>query len=129
MTPAELRDRSRAFSLRVIKMVQALPNDKVAEVLGKQALWSATSVAANYRAACRAIGTPTFLAKLSIVVEEADETEFWLELIRDAGLVKPARLAGLLNEAEQIVKIMSASRKTARQRKPITKSLNHQISK
>jgi four helix bundle protein len=127
MTPDELRERTHTFSLRVIKMVPALPNNKVTDVLGKQVLRSATSVAANYRAACRASGTPTFLAKLSIVVEEADETVFWLELIRDAGLIKPARLAGLLDEAEQIPKIMSASRKTARRRNPITQSRNRSI--
>jgi four helix bundle protein len=113
----ELRARTRAFALRVIKMAQALPKNSVADVLGRQVLRSATSVGANYRAACRARTGPNFLHKLSIVVEEADETVYWLELIRDAGLVSPRRLASLTDEAEQILKIMSASLKTAQRRK------------
>ncbi len=115
MNADELRARTRAFSLRVIKLVQALPKNMVADVLGKQVLRSATSVGANYRAACRAQSNAMFIVKLSIVVEEADETVYWLELIRDAGLVKPELFAELLDEAEQIVKIMASSRKTAKQ--------------
>lgn len=86
----------------------------IADVFGKQVLRCATSVGANYRAACRAQSGAMFIAKLSIVVEEADETVYWLELIRDAGLVKPELLAELIDEAEQILKIMAASRKTAK---------------
>ncbi|MCB9135201.1 MAG: four helix bundle protein [Anaerolineales bacterium] len=115
MDPDELRARTRKFSLRVIKLVQSLPKSNVSEVLGKQLLRSATSVGANYRAVCRAQNKAMFISKLSIVVEEADESVFWLELIRDAGLVKPELLTDLLDEAEQIMKIMSSSRKTARQ--------------
>ena len=115
MNADELRLRTRAFSLRVIKLVQALPKNVVADVLGKQVLRSATSVGANYRAACRAQSGAMFIAKLSIVVEEADETVYWLELIRDAGLVKLELLVDMLDEAEQIVKIMASSRKTAKQ--------------
>jgi four helix bundle protein len=115
MNPDELRARTRAFSLRVIKLIQSLPKNMISEVLGKQVLRSATSVGANYRAACRAQSEAMFIAKLSIVVEEADETVYWLELIRDTGLIKPELLAELLDEAEQILKIMASSRKTARQ--------------
>ncbi|HAE58490.1 MAG TPA: four helix bundle protein [Anaerolineae bacterium] len=114
MNPDELRARTRAFSLRVVKLVQTLPKNMIADVLGKQVLRCATSVGANYRAACRAQSGAMFIAKLSIVVEEADETVYWLELIRDAGLVKPELLAELIDEAEQILKIMASSRKTAR---------------
>jgi four helix bundle protein len=114
MNPDELRARTRAFSLRVVKLVQSLPKNMVADVMGKQVLRSATSVGANYRAVCRAQSDAMFISKLSIVVEEADETVYWLELIRDAGLVKPELLAELIDEAEQILKIMAASRKTAR---------------
>jgi four helix bundle protein len=114
MNPDELRTRTRAFSLRVVKLVQTLPKNMIADVLGKQVLRCATSVGANYRAACRAQSGAMFIAKLSIVVEEADETVYWLELIRDASLVKPELLAELIDEAEQILKIMAASRKTAR---------------
>ena len=115
MDANELRTRTRAFSLRVVKLIQSLPKSAVADVLGKQLLRSATSVGANYRAATRAQSRAMFLSKLSVVVEEADESVFWLELIRDAGLVKPERLIDLLDEAEQIMKIMAASRKTAKQ--------------
>lgn len=114
MNPDELRARTRAFSLRVVKLVQFLPKGMIADVLGKQVLRSATSVGANYRAVCRAQSDAMFISKLSIVVEEADETMYWLELIRDAELVKPELLAELIDEAEQILKIMAASRKTAR---------------
>ncbi len=114
MNPDELRARTRAFSLRVVKLVQSLPKGMVEDVLGKQVLRSATSVGANYRAVCRAQSDAMFVSKLSIVVEEADETVYWLELIRDAGLIKPELLAELIDEAEQILKIMAASRKTAR---------------
>ena len=113
-TADQLRARTRAFALRVIKLVQALPPDMVGGILGKQVLRSSTSVGANYRAACRAETKPLFSHKLSITVEEADETVYWLELIRDAELVKPQLLVGLLDEAEQLTKIMAASRKTAK---------------
>lgn len=114
MKANELRARTRAFALRVIKMSQALPNNRVADVLSRQVLRSATSVGANYRAACRAQTKALFAHKLSIVVEESDETVYWLELIRDAELMKPVKLSALIDEAEQITKIMSKSRKTVR---------------
>ena len=95
-------------------MVQALPKNAVADVLVKQVLRSATSVGANYRAACNAVTRPIFLHKMSIVVEEADETVYWLEMIRDAELVKSEKLVSPIDEAEQILKIMSASLKTAK---------------
>lgn len=115
MRADELRLRTRTFALRVIKLVQALPKNYIGEVLGKQLLRSATSVGANYRAACRSQSHKMFVAKMSIVVEEADEVVYWLELIRDAGLMKAELLTDLLLEAEEIVKIMSSSRKTASQ--------------
>jgi len=117
MDAAELCARTRAFALRIIKLMQALPRTSVGEVIDKQILRSATSVGANYRAACRTQTKPVFVAKMSIVIEEADETIYWLELIRDAGLIKPEKLSDLLDEAEQILKIMIASRKTAEQGK------------
>ena len=117
MDAAELCARTRAFALRIIKLMQALPRTPASEVIGKQILRSATSVGANYRAACRAQTKPVFVAKMSIVIEEADETVYWLELIRDAELIKAEKLSDLLDEAEQILKIMIASRKTAEQEK------------
>jgi len=117
MDSTELCARTRAFALRIIRLIQALPRNPVGDVLGKQILRSATSIGANYRAACRAQTKPVFVAKMSIVVEEADETVYWLELIRDARLIQPEQISGLLDEAEQILKIMAASRKTAQQGK------------
>ena len=114
MNADELRARTRKFALRVVKLVQALPKNAVADVLGKQVLRSATSIGANYRAACNATTRPTFLHKMSIVLEETDETVYWLEMIRDSELVTPDKLASLIDEADQILKIMSASLKTAR---------------
>lgn len=114
MNATELCARTRHFALRVIRLVQALPKTPVADVLGKQVLRSATSIGANYRAACHAQTKPVFVAKMSTVVEESDETIYWLELIRDAELVKPEQLSELIDEADQILKIMPSSRNTAR---------------
>jgi four helix bundle protein len=110
----QLRDRSKAFALRVIRMSQALPRTREANVLAQQILRSGTSMAANYRAAGRARSKAEFVSKMGIVVEEADETVFWLELLMDGGLVKPAKLAQIFAEANQLLAIFSASRSTAR---------------
>ena len=114
MTAEELKARTKSFALRVIKLVDAMPRSLAAEVIGKQLLRSATSVGANYRAACRAQSHAEFAAKLSIVVEEADETVYWLELLRESRLLKPERLAKILKEANELVAIAVASRKTAK---------------
>lgn len=108
----ELKDRTKAFALRVIKMSDALPKTRAANVITNQILRSATSVAANYRAVGRARSRAEFVAKLGIVVEEADETVFWLEMLGDSGIVQRTKLSELLDEANQLVMI-SASRKTA----------------
>lgn len=114
MDEKELKARTKAFALRVIKLVQALPKGMTGEVLGKQVLRSATSVAANYRAACRARSQAEFVAKLSIVVEEADESLFWLELMTESGLVDAGRLQDLMKEADELTAIFVVSRATAR---------------
>ena len=114
MNPNELKLRTKEFALRVIKMVDALPKKRSADVLGHQLLRSGTSVAANYRAACRARSSAEFIAKMGVVEEEADESAFWIELIGDAGLQKPSRLAKLLEEASEITAITVSSIKTAR---------------
>ena len=114
MTAEELKARTKSFALRVIKLVDAMPRSLAAQVIGKQLLRSATSVGANYRAACRAQSHAEFAAKLSIVVEEADETVYWLELLRESRLLKPERLAKILKEANELVAIAVASRKTAK---------------
>lgn len=117
------KQRTKQFALRVITLVDSLPKKRSADVLGGQLLRSATSVAANYRAACRARSTAEFIAKLGIVEEESDESTFWIELIADAGLVKPGRLTELHKESNELTAITVTSIKTARktpqkQRKP-----------
>ena len=110
----ELRMRTKTFALRIIKMTQAIPSTRVANVINNQILRSATGMAANYRAVGLARSKNEFISKLGIVVEEADETVFWLELLAESGVVKASRLRELLAEANQLVFIFSSSRKTAR---------------
>lgn|ERR1700682_1961421 len=110
----ELRARTKAFALRVIRMSQALPRTREANVIGQQILRSATSVAANYRAAGRSRSKAEFVSKIGVVIEEADETVFWLEILADSGIVKPAKLASILDEANQLLAIFAASRRTAK---------------
>ncbi len=115
MHPAEeMRERTKAFALRVINVYRALPGRGEARVIGQQLLRSGTSVAANYRAACRARFKPEFVAKLGVVLEEADETLFWLDLLQSAGILPTKRLQLLTEEAAELVRIFSASRQTAR---------------
>jgi len=114
MTPKELQVRTKAFALRIIKLVDVLPRSAAGQIIGRQLLRSATSVGANYRAACRAQSHAEFAAKLSIVVEEADETVYWLELLEESSLVKKERLSELLKEANELLAISVAARKTAK---------------
>ena len=122
MTPEELRARTKAFSLRVVRLVTSLPTGRVGNTFGSQLLRSATSVAANYRAACRARSYADFTSKLGLVEEEADETAFWIEMVADAGLVKRARVEKLLQEAREVLAIITASRKTARSNRSAAKA-------
>ena len=110
---ADLKARTKQFALRVMKMVDALPRTIQGRAIAKQIIRSATSVAANYRAACRARSRAEFIAKIGIVEEEADESCFWLELIIDSGLLTEDRIRPLLSEAGELVAIMAASRKSA----------------
>jgi four helix bundle protein len=110
----ELRTRTKAFALRIIRMSQALPKSREANVILQQVLRSATGMAANYRAAGRSRSKAEFIAKIGVVVEEADETAFWLEMLADSGIVRPGKLQHLRDEATQLVAIFTASRKTAR---------------
>jgi len=114
MTPEEMRDRTKSFALRIIKLVDATPHSLAGQVIGRQLLRSATSVGANYRAACRAQSRAEFAAKLSIVVEEADESLYWLELLNESGLLKARRSVDLLKEANELLAIAIASRKTSK---------------
>ena len=110
---ADLKARTKQFALRMMKMVDALPRTIQGRAIAKQIIRSATSVAANYRAACRARSRAEFIAKIGIVEEEADESCFWLELIIDSGLLNEDRIRPLLSEAGELVAIMAASRKSA----------------
>jgi four helix bundle protein len=113
MTESDLIERTKQFALRVIKLVGELPRTIEGRAIASQLMRSGTSVAANYRAACRARSKPEFIAKLGTVEEEADESAFWLELIVDAGLMSDSKIRPLLNEASEIVAIMASSKKTA----------------
>ena len=108
MNPNDMKQRTKAFALRIIKAVEALPRARTGEVLGKQLLRCGTSVGANYRTACRARSSADFIAKMGIVEEEADETIYWMELLVEAGLVKAAKLKMLMQEADELVAIAVA---------------------
>jgi len=123
MDEAELKSRTKQFALRVMRLVDALPKSIKGRTIGGQLIRSGTSVAANYRATCRARSRAEFISKLGVVVEEADESALWLELIVEDGLLPEARVVPLLNEANEIVRIMVASRKTAT---GLRSSANHQ---
>jgi len=110
----ELRDRIKIFALRVIKMADVLPRTRAARIITNQVLRSATSMAANYRAVGRARSKAEFVAKLGLVVEEADETVFWLELLVESGIVSAKKMRELLGEAGQLMLIFSASKRTAK---------------
>ena len=110
---ADLKARTKQFALRVMKLVDSLPRTIQGRAVANQIIRSATSVAANYRAACRARSRAEFIAKIGVVEEEADETAFWLELIIDSALLTETRTRPLLIEAGELVAIMAASRKSA----------------
>jgi four helix bundle protein len=110
----QLRTRTKAFALRVIRMSQLLPKGREANVIAHQLLRSATSMAANYRAVGRARSKAEFVSKLGIVVEESDETVFWLELLVESGIVKEGKIGQLLGEANELLAIFASSRGTAR---------------
>ena len=116
MTPKELKDRTKCFALSIIVLCRELPPTLDGRRIGQQLLDSATSVAANYRAACRARSHPDFISKLGIVLEEADESLFWLELLIDSGLVKIDRARNLMLEAVELTAIFTTSVKTAKSR-------------
>ena len=114
MTPRDLKARTQALALRVIRLTRALPNSPEGWVLGKQVLRSGTSVGANYRSAQRGKSKLDFIAKLAIAEEEADETCYWLELILAAELLPQDRVEPLLAEAKEITAILTAAGKTAK---------------
>jgi four helix bundle protein len=114
MTRDEMKQRTKVYANRVVKLCSALPANWIAQTLGKQILRRGTSVGANYRAVCRAKSGSDFIHKLRIVEEECDESLFWMELLVDNNLVKAARLQSLMKEADEILAIVVSSAKTAR---------------
>ena len=112
-----LRNRTKQFAVRVVKVFRALPKTDDAKVIGRQLLRSGTSVAANYRAVCRARSRAEFIAKMSIVIEECDETAFWLELMGETDILDKARLTELHKEAIELLSIFAKARITATKNK------------
>jgi four helix bundle protein len=110
----QLQNRCKTFALRAIRFCQNLPNTPESRVIRYQLLRSSTSVGANYRAACRAHTRRSFIYKLSIVEEEADESRFWLELLTDLGIGDPDERSWLMREADELTRIVAASKRTAR---------------
>src|SRR6266404_759121 len=115
MTEDDLKKLTKQFALRILKLVAALPRTLAGRTIGGQLVRSGTSVAANYRAACRARSKAEFISRLGVVEEEADESALWLELIMESQLMKKALVEPLWIEADEIVAIMTSSRKSAGQ--------------
>jgi four helix bundle protein len=111
----DLKTRTKTFALNIIKLVKALPDDKVGRVLGNQILRSGTSVAANYRSACKARSKADFISKITIVEEEADETSLWLELIMESDTLNSDLTKSLHKESGELTAIFTSSGKTAKE--------------
>ena len=116
MDKHDLRDRTKRFALRALKLVEALPRTRSGNIVANQLGRCATSVGANYRAACKARSRAEFIAKVGVVEAEADESGFWMEIVIDGGLLKPARVKALHAESLELTAIMAASRTTASSR-------------
>jgi four helix bundle protein len=117
MNGADMKLRTKRFALRILKLADSLPRSPSGRTLAGQIVRSGTSMAANYRAAGKGRSKAEFIAKLGIAEEEADETQFWLELIIESGLVKADLLLPWLQEARELTAIIAASRKSASQKK------------
>ena len=110
----ELKRRTKRFAISVLRLARTFPRTEEARVITRQLLKSATSVAANYRATCRARSKAEFVAKIGIVVEEADETVFWLEIVEECGIVPGKKATPIRREADELLAIFAASQRTAR---------------
>jgi len=110
----KLRARTKDFAIRIVRLFQALPTTKEAQIVGMQLLRCGTSMGANYRSACHARSRADFISRIGVVVEEADESVFWIELLSDLAIMKKERLDELLQEARELTAIFSASRQTAK---------------
>jgi len=117
-----MKQRTKLFALGVIRLVESLPKERTAEVLGRQLLRSGTSVGSNYRSACRAKSIADFISKMGIVEEEVDESLYWMELLIEAGIEVGINMKALMREAGELLAITVASIKTARKNKKIIRS-------
>ena len=120
MTDAEMKVRTKAFGIRIVRLFRALPHSEEARIIGRHILRSGTSVGANYRAACRSRSRQEFIAKLGVVLEERDETVFWLEMLADCNIVAGTRLKSLIREANELTCIFVASLRTAKKARELT---------
>ena len=116
MTPEEMKQRTKAFALRCVKLAASFPNSAVGDIIGRQLIKAGTSVASNYRASCAGRSHADFLNKLGIVEEEADESVFWIDFAADAGLTQRTLVNDLIVEGQEILAIVIASQKTAKAR-------------
>jgi four helix bundle protein len=114
MNKTDFKKRTKDYALRVVRLVEALPPDKISSTLGSQLLRAGTSVGANYRSCIRAKSRADFISKMNIVEEECDETLYWMEMLIDIGRVAPAEIEALMKEGDEIISIVVASIKTAR---------------
>ena len=115
--PRDLRERTKAFALRIVRLYSSLPKTTLAQVLGRQVLRSGTSVGAQYREACRARSTAEFVSKIESALQELDETSYWFELLVESDTVSARRLADLRNEANELTAILASSAMTAKKGK------------
>ncbi len=118
MNKEELKRRTKQFALVIIKLVEELPHNRSGNAIANQLIRSGTSVAANYRSACRARSNADFISKITVVEEESDETLFWLELISESNMIEKTNLEPLLIEANELTAIFTASGKTAKNNNP-----------
>jgi four helix bundle protein len=121
----ELKNRSKQFALEIIRVFRSLPKGEDVRIIARQLFRCGTSVAANYRAACRSRSRAEFIAKIGIVVEEADESVFWLELLVESGMAKQDLVAPVAKEANELLAIFAASQRTAKQGIRDSESVNH----
>ncbi len=116
MTPEELKKRTKQFALRVIKLCDSMPNTRSANIVANQLIRSATSVGANYRAACRARSDADFISKIGVTLEETDESLYWLEIVVESGMKPEFLVHDLMKEATELLAIFIASSNTSRKR-------------
>jgi len=122
MDQETMKRRTKLFALGIIQLVESLPKERTAEVLGRQLLRSGTSVGSNYRSACRAKSIADFISKMGIVEEEVDESLYWMELLTEAGIEVSINMEALMKEARELLSITVASINTAKKNKKINRS-------